>query len=328
MFDMRRRDLITLLGGAAVTWPLAARAQQPIPLIGYLSPGSPESFAEYLAVVRRTLAETGYVEGQNVGIEYRWSRGQADHMPALAVDLVSRNVAVIFAVSNAAASTAKAATSTIPIVFLSGGDPVEIGLVGSLSRPGGNATGITMFLNELAAKRLELLREIVPNVATIAFMVNSTNPRTKINVRELQAAARVAGQDILVLDVSHERDFDAAFATLLQARAGALLVDGDVLFNNAREPLIQLAAHHRIPASYQVRESALAGGLMSYGPSISDMYRQAVVYVGRVLKGEKPADLPVVRPTKFDLVINLKTAKALGLTVPPTLLARADEVIE
>jgi putative tryptophan/tyrosine transport system substrate-binding protein len=246
----------------------------------------------------------------------------------LAAELVARKVAVLYGVSNAAAYAAKTATSTIPIVFLSGGDPVEIGLVASLNRPGGNATGVTMFLNELAAKRLELLRDAVPNVPVIAFMVNPTNPRVKVNTSQLQSAADFAGQEILVLNVSHAGEFETAFATLVQRGAGALLVDGDILFNEQRERVLQLAARHRIPASYQVRESAVAGGLMSYGPSVLEGHRQAALYVARILKGEKPGDLPVLRPTKFELVINLKTAKALGLEVPATLLARADEVIE
>ena len=241
---------------------------------------------------------------------------------------MSRKVTALYAVSNAAASAAKAATSTVPIVFLSGGDPVEIGLVASLNRPEGNATGVTLFLNELSAKRLELLRETVPNVAVIAFMVNPTNPRAKVNISELQAAARATRQDVLVVNVSYASELDAAFATLTQRGAGALLVDGDILFNAQRDRLIRLAERHHLPASYQVRESAVAGGLMSYGPNLPDAHRQAGVYVGRILKGEKPSDLPVLRPTKFELVINLKTAKALGLEIPPTLLALADEVIE
>jgi putative ABC transport system substrate-binding protein len=263
-----------------------------------------------------------------VEIEYRWAEDQPDRLLALATELVSRKVTVLYAVSNAAAYAAKAATLTIPIVFLSGGDPVEIGLVPSLNRPEGNATGVTLFLNELAAKRLELLREALPSVAVIAFMVNPTNPRAKVNTSELQAAAQAARQNILIVNVSHESEFDAAFATLTQRGAGALLVDGDILFSSQHDRLVQLAERHHLPASYQVRESAVAGGLMSYGPSLPDAHRQAGVYVGRILKGEKPSDLPVLRPTKFELVINLKTAKALGLEIPPTLLARADEVIE
>src|SRR6516164_11177585 len=324
---MRRRQFVTLLGGAAAAWPLAARAQHgAIPIVGYLSGGSSDSLTAYPEVFRRSLAEAGYVEGQNVEIEYRWAGDQPDRLPALATELVSRKVTVLHAVSNAAAYAAKAATSTVPIIFQTGGDPVEIGLVASINRPEGNATGVTLFLNELAAKSLELLREALPSVAVIAFMVNPTNPRAKVNTSELQAAAQTARQNILIVNVSHEREFDAAFATLTQSGAGALLVDGDILCSSQRDQLVQLAERHHLPASYQVRESAVAGGL--YGPSLSDAHRQAGVYVGRILKGEKPSDLPVQRPTKFELVINLKTARMLGLTVPPTLLAIADEVIE
>jgi putative tryptophan/tyrosine transport system substrate-binding protein len=326
---MKRRDFITLLGGAAAAWPLAARGQHAaIPIVGYLSAGSSDSLTAYPAVFRRSLAEAGYVEGQNVQIEYRWAGDQPDRLLALATELVSRKVTVLYAVSNAAAYAAKAATLTIPIVFLSGGDPVEIGLVASLNRPEGNATGVTLFLNELAAKRLELLREALPSVAVIAFMVHPTNPRAKVNTSELQAAAQAARQNILIVNVSHESEFDAAFATLTQRGAGAILVDGDILFSSQRDRLVQLAERHHLPASYQVRESAVAGGLMSYGPSLPDAHRQAGVYVGRILKGEKPSDLPVLRPTKFELVINLKTAKALGLDVPLHLQQLADEVIE
>ena len=329
MSGMGRREFVALLGGAAAAWPLAARAQHAaIPIVGYLSAGSSDSLTAYPAVFRRSLAEAGYVEGQNVEIEYRWAEDQPDRLLALATELVSRKVTVLYAVSNAAAYAAKAATLTIPIVFLSGGDPVEIGLVASLNRPEGNATGVTLFLNELAAKRLELLREALPSVAVIAFMVNPTNPRAKVNTSELQAAAQAARQNILIVNVSHESEFDAAFATLTQRGAGAILVDGDILFSSQRDRLVQLAERHHLPASYQVRESAVAGGLMSYGPSLPDAHRQAGVYVGRILKGEKPSDLPVLRPTKFELVINLKTAKALGLTVPNSMQLLADDIIE
>jgi putative ABC transport system substrate-binding protein len=323
---MRRRSFIAGLGAESV--PLAARAQQQVPAIGYLSTGSPDTFAANLAAFREGLAEAGLVDGQNVAIEYRWAGDQHHSLPELAADLVSRRVAVLYAVANVSAVAAKGASSTIPIVFLTGGDPVELGLVANLNRPGGNATGMTLFLNELAAKRLEILREMVPKASLVAFMINPANPRAKINSRELLAAASMAGQEILVLSASHERDFDRAFATVVQKRVGALLVDGDVLFNAHRDLLVALAARHRVPASYQIRESVVAGGLMSYGPSLTAMHRQGGVYVGRILKGTQPADLPVLRPTKFELAINLKTARELGLTVPPKLLFTADEVIE
>jgi len=267
---MRRREFITFFVVVA-TWPLKAGAQQQaMPVIGYLSAGSPDSLAANLAAFQQGLAETGIVEVQNVRIEYRWSRDEPERLRTFATDLVGRNVAILYAVSNFAAFAAKSATSTIPIVFLAGGDPVEIGLVASLNRPDANATGVTLFLNELSAKRLELLNEIVPNVPVVAFMVNPTNPRVQVNIRELQAAALGARQEILILSVSHERKFEAAFATLIQRNVGALLIDGDILFNDQRDRLIHLAARHRVPASYQVRESAIAGGLMSYGPSVPD----------------------------------------------------------
>ena len=323
-----RREFIAGLGSTAA-WPVVARAQQRlVPVVGYLSPGSPETFRMFLAVFRRGLAEAGYVEGENVTIEYRWAGDQYERLPELAASLAAHRVAVLFAVANASAVAAKGATSSIPIVFASGGDPVELGLVESLNRPGGNATGITQFFNELSAKRLEKLRELMPNILRVAFMVNPINPRAHINASELQVAARVAGLEMVVVNASHERDLDAAFETLVQKRADALLIDGDILFTDQSDRLVELAARHRVPASYPIRESAEAGGLMSYGPRVADGYRQMGIYVGRILRGTKPADLPVLRPTKFDLVINLKTAKALGLTIPETLLATADEVIQ
>jgi len=325
---MNRRQFIAGLGSAAA-WPVVARAQQRlVPVVGYLSPGSPEAFGRTLAVFRRGLAEAGYVEGENVAIEYRWAGDQYERLPELAASLAAHRVAVLCAVANASAVAAKGATSSIPIVFASGGDPVELGLVESLNRPGGNATGITQFFNELSAKRLEKLRELMPNILRVAFMVNPTNPRAHINASELQVAARVAGLEMVVVNASYERDLDAAFATLVQKRADALLIDGDILFSDQSDRLVELAARHHVPASYPIRESAEAGGLMSYGPRVADGYRQMGIYVGRILRGTKPADLPVLRPTKFDLVINLKTAKALGLTIPETLLAAADEVIQ
>jgi putative ABC transport system substrate-binding protein len=324
---MKRREFIAGLGSAAA-WPVAARGQQSVmPVAGYLSPGSLEVFGANLAVFQRALAEAGYVERKTIAFEYRRAGDRNESLPELAADLAHR-VAVLCAVANASAVAARRATSTIPIVFITGGDPVELGLVDSLNRPGGNATGITMFLNELSGKRLEILRELVPNISRVAFMVNPTNPRTRINARQMQTDARIAGMETVFVNASHERDFRAAFETLIQNRADALLVQGDVLFNDQRDRLVELAERYRVPASYGSRESVMVGGLTSYGPSIADVYRQMGIYLGRILKGTKPADLPVMQPTKFELVINLKTAKALGLTIPETLLATADEVIQ
>ena len=327
---MRRRDLIIFLVGGMGGWPSAVRGQQnAMPVLGYLSGASPGPYAPFVAAFRQGLADTGYVEGKNVAIEYRWAEGNYDRLPALAADLVGRKVDLIAASGGTiSALAAKSATATTPIVFLSGDDPVATGLVASLSRPGGNLTGVSFLDVELNPKRLELLSELVPEARVIALLVNPNNTNADRIMREVQEAARAKGVQLPILKAGSESEIDAAFTTLVQLQAGALLVAGDPFWTSRRERLVALASRHAVPAIYAARESIVAGGLISYGASFTSVYRQLGTYAGKIIKGASPADLPVEQPKTFELVINLKTAKALGLTVPQSLLAHADEVIE
>jgi putative ABC transport system substrate-binding protein len=327
---MRRRAFIAVLSVVAINWPLAARPQQSaMPVIGFLSGGSPNAYAGRVAGFRKGLSEAGYIDGQDVAIEFRWAHGQYDQLPEFAADLVRQKVDVILSSGgDVAALAAKAATSSIPIVTVSGSDPVKAGLVASFNRPGGNVTGASFVATELETKRLEILHDAVPKAAVIVILINPTNPAAGSRSKDLQMAARTLERNIQIVSASSEGDLETAFATLIEQRAGALVVSTDSFFTSQRARLIALGARHALPTIYPWREFVEAGGLVSYGPIIDDVYRQAGIYTGRILKGEKPAELPFLRPTKFELVINLKTANALGLTVPQSLLARANEVIE
>jgi putative tryptophan/tyrosine transport system substrate-binding protein len=326
---MKRREFITLLGGAAMTWPLTARAQQAMPLIGFLSSRSPGESAGVVAAFRQGLTETGFVEGQNLTIAFRWAEGRYDRLPALAAELVSLRVAVLYAAGGPpSALAAKAATSAIPIVFSADSDPVGLGLVASLNRPGGNVTGMSLFASDLWAKNVELLKELVPTASVMAYLVNPSSPNVAGYLKGAAQAASALGIDIHLLNASTEHELDEAFAALAKLRAGGLIVPNEPFLDSQRDRITALAARNAVPALYNLREYVVAGGLASYGPSLPDSYRRAAMYAGRILKGEKPADLPVQVPTKFEFVINLKTAKTLGLDIPPTLLALADEVIE
>ena len=328
-YIQRRKFLATLLGGAAVAWLLPARAQQPaMPVIGFLNGASPGPYAPMVAAFRQGLKEAGYVEGQNVAIEYRWADAQYDRVPTMAAELIGRQVAVIVA-NTPGAQVVKAATTTIPIVFTTGSDPMQIGLVASLGRPGGNVTGVTTLNVEVGPKRLELAHDLAPTATTIAVLVNPTNRNTETELRDLEAAATALGLRLHILRASTERDLDEVFATLSRLRAGVLVISGaDTFLISRSEQIAALSVHHAVPTIFQFREFAAAGGLLSYGGSITDTYRQAGIYAGRILKGEKPADLPVQQGVKVELIVNLKTARALGVAVPTALLVRADEVIE
>jgi putative tryptophan/tyrosine transport system substrate-binding protein len=328
MSQIGRREFITILGGTAIAWPLAARAQQPkTPVIGLLGSATASQWAPYVAAFIQGLSETGIVEGRNVAIEYRWAEGQFDRLPAMAAELINRRASVIAALTTPAAVAAKAATSTVPIVFVTVSDPVQLGLVASLNRPGGNITGATYLNVEIAPKLLELLHEVVPKATTAAALVNPTNPNAEIVSGRLHAAASKLGLKLHVLNASNERDIDRAFATLVGLRAGGLVIVTDAFLNTRGDEIAALALQHKVPAFFQTRAFIIAGGLMGYGGSAFDAYHQAGVYTGRVLKGQKPGDLPVIQATKIELIVNLKTAEALGLTIPKSLVIRANEVI-